>query len=156
MERIDKHFKRLTRAVYEKHGFAYAEILAQWDIIVGEKLAGRTRPLRIKWPRQAPSPHKYGGVLVVQSLPGFALELNYEAPRLIERLNVFFGYGAISSVKVVQGEFARPAARRQPAPQALAPPEAAELEQRLAGIAQSGLKDALVRLATSLKSRRPA
>jgi hypothetical protein len=156
MERIDKHFKRLTSAVYERHGFAYAEVLAQWDAIVGEKLAGRTRPLRIKWPRQAPSSQKYGGVLVVQSLPGFALELNYEAPRLIERLNGYFGYGAISSVKVVQGEFARPVAKRQQAPQALAPPEAAELEQRLAGIGQSGLKDALVRLATSLKSRRPA
>jgi hypothetical protein len=95
-------------------------------------------------------------VLVVQSLPGFALELNYEAPRLVERVNGYFGYGAISSIKVVQGQIADPAARQQQAAAPLSPPEAAKLDERLAGIAQSGLKDALVRLATSLKSRRPA
>jgi hypothetical protein len=156
MERLEKHFKRLTRAVYEKHGFTYGEILAQWDTIVGTQLAACTRPLRIKWPRQAPALQKYGGVLLVQSLPGFALELNYQAPQLIERINSYFGYAAISSIKVIQGEFARSEKTSAPIPEALTAREAAELDERLAGIALSGLKNALARLAVSVKSRRQA
>jgi hypothetical protein len=155
MERLDKHFKQLTRAAYEKHGFAYGEVLAQWDAIVGEKLAGHTRPLRIRWPKQAHSMQKYGGILVIRATPGFALELQYEGPRLIERLNGYFGYGAISAIKIVQGEFVK-AAQRLKAPPTLPPDEAATLEERLAGIANRGLKDALVRLGTGLKSRRSA
>jgi hypothetical protein len=154
MERLDKHFRRLTRAAYERHGFAYGEVLSQWNAIVGDKLAEHVRPLKIKWPKQAHSAQKYGGVLMVKAEPGFVLDLHYESPRLIERLNGYFGYGAISSIKIVQGSFAREGAReRSPSPP-LPRREAARLEERLAGIADQGLKDALVRLGTGLKSRR--
>jgi hypothetical protein len=153
MERLDKHFKLLTRAVYEKHGFAYGEVLAQWDAIVGEKLAEHTQPLRIKWPRQANSAQRYGGVLWVQALPGYGLELQYEAPRLVERLNGYFGYGAISAVKIVQGKFVKKTPQRRSGPVRLPLEEAARIEERLAGIADQGLKDALVRLGAGLKSR---
>ena len=153
MQRLDKHFKQLTRAVYEKHGFAYGEVLAQWDTIVGEKLARYTRPERLKWAKQAPSAQKYGGTLVVRVLPGHGLDLQYEAPRLIERLNGYFGYQAVSAIKIVQRPFAERAPERLRAPELSAPEEAA-LEERLAGIAPGGLKDALIRLGTSIKSRR--
>jgi hypothetical protein len=155
MERLDKHFKRLTRAVYDRHGFAYGEMLSQWEAIVGEKLAQHTRPLKLKWPRSGPSPQKHGGVLIVQAVPGFAMELHYESPRLIERLNSYFGYGAISAIKIVQGDFARPLTPPPAAP-ALAPAEEAALKEQLAGIGDGGLKDALARLGASVKSRRSA
>jgi len=155
MERLDKHFKQLTKAAYEKHGFAYGEVLAQWDAIVGERLARYTQPERIRWPKQAQTLQKYGGVLVVKVLPGFALELQYEAPRLIERLNGYFGFGAISAIKIVQREFEKTTAQRLKALPMLSPAEAQKLEERLAGIADHGLKDALARLGTGLKSRKP-
>lgn len=152
MERLDKHFKQLTRAAYEKHGFAYGEVLTQWDAIMGEKLARHTRPLKIKWPRQGSSPQKYGGILMVQAAPGYAMELHYESPRLIERLNGYFGYGAISAIKIVQGAFA-PLSAPKSAP-AMAPGEEAALKERLAGIAEGGLKEALARLGAGVKSRK--
>jgi hypothetical protein len=154
MERLDKHFRQLTRAAYERHGFAYGEVLSQWDAIVGDKLAQHVRPLRIKWPKQAHSAQKYGGVLVVRAEPGFALELQYETPRLIERLNGYFGYGAISGIKITQGAFGRGSPKERLESPPLPPQESARLEERLAGIADQGLKDALVRLGTGLKSRR--
>jgi hypothetical protein len=156
MERLDKQFKHLTQAAYEKHGFAYGEVLAQWDAIVGQKLAQYTQPQRIKWPKQARSKQKYGGVLVVQSVPGFALELQYEVPRLIERLNGYFGYGAISAVKIVQREFKKRMGKPSAEAPSLSSPEAQELEERLAGIADRGLKDALIRLGIGIKSRKSA
>jgi hypothetical protein len=153
MERLDKQFKRITRASYERHGFAYGEVLAQWDAIVGDRLARHTKPLKLKWPRQGNSPQKYGGILTVAAAPGFAMELHYESPRLIERLNGYFGYGAISAIKIAPGSPGRQTTPRTATP-ALAPQEAAALEERLAGIAEGGLKEALVRLGAGVKSRR--
>jgi hypothetical protein len=153
MERLDKHFKQLTRAAYEKHGFAYGEVLTQWEAIVGEKLARQTRPLKIKWPRQGSSPRKYGGTLMVQAAPGFAMELHYESPRLIERLNSYFGYGAISAIKIAPGTYAPPCSSPNSAP-ALEPGAESSLGERLAGIAEGGLKEALARLGTGVKSRK--
>jgi hypothetical protein len=153
MDRLDKHFKALTQAVYERHGFAYGEILAQWEAIMGERLSEHTRPARIRWPKQPGSARKYGGVLVIQTNPGFALELQYEVPRVIERVNSYFGYGAIAGVKIVQGPL-RPGKnkkRPEPAPDSDAIPG---LKERLAGIADEALRDALARLGKGLKSRQ--
>jgi len=153
MERLDKHFKQLTRAAYEKHGFAYGEVLTQWEAIVGEKLARHTRPLKIKWPRQGSSPRKYGGILMVQAAPGFAMELHYESPRLIERLNGYFGYGAISAIKIAPGTYAPSSSSPNSAP-ATVPGEDFSLKERLAGIAEGSLKEALARLGAGVKSRK--
>jgi hypothetical protein len=155
MDRLDKHFKMLTRAVYERHGFAYGEILAQWDAIVGEKLAEHSRPERIKWPKQPNSARKYGGVLVVRTEPGFALELQYESPRLMERVNGYFGYGAIATVKIVPGRIdpgGRPTRSVAADP---SPEEELHLKERLAGIGDEALRNALARLGRGLKSRLP-
>jgi hypothetical protein len=155
MDRLDKHFKALTQAVYERHGFAYGEMLAQWDAIIGERLGEHTRPLRIKWPKQPISTRKYGGVLIIQTNPGFALELQYEVPRLIERVNSYFGYGAIAGVKIVQGALKRGGNKSARAPAAPEPGATSGLNERLAGIDDEALRSALARLGRGLKSRQP-
>jgi hypothetical protein len=154
MDRLDKHFKALTQAVYERHGFAYGEILAQWEAIMGERLSEHTRPLRIRWPKQPSSARKYGGVLIIQTNPGFALELQYEVPRLIERVNSYFGYGAIAGVKIVQGALKPGRDRRRAEPAALDSEATPGLKERLAGIDDEALRDALARLGRGLKSRQ--
>jgi hypothetical protein len=153
MDRLDKHFKALTQAVYERHGFAYGEILAQWEAIMGERLSEHTRPTRIRWPKQPGSARKYGGVLIIQTNPGFALELQYEVPRLIERVNSYFGYGAIAGVKIVQGPL-RPGKNKKPPEPAPGSDAIPGLKERLAGIADEALRDALARLGKGLKSRQ--
>jgi hypothetical protein len=155
MDRLDKHFKALTQAVYERHGFAYGEMLAQWEAIIGERLGEHTRPSRIKWPKQPSSTRKYGGVLIIQTNPGFALELQYEVPRLIERVNSYFGYGAIAGVKIVQGAFKRGSNKNPQAPATPDPGATSGLNERLAGIDDEALRSALARLARGLKSRQP-
>ena len=37
-------------------GFAGRAIVSLWPEIVGERLAARTRPLKIDWPRRRPAP----------------------------------------------------------------------------------------------------
>lgn len=157
METLDRHFRDLTQAAFARHGFAYAELLARWPAIVGEELSRHSEPERIRWPRGlSAEAHKQGGTLIVRSLPGHALELQHLVPHLIERINGFYGYGAITAVKVVQGALAaKPKA--VPKTARLGARAAKALEARLAGIADERLKNALRRLgAQALSTRAPA
>ena len=152
MERLDKHFKALTRAAFERHGFARAEILNQWPAIAGDKLARTATPLRVIWPRQSPAGQKSGGTLVVRVDPSMVLDLHYETPRLIERINGYFGYGAIAAIRIVQG----PVTFRQPPPPSRLDDEQERqrLRSELSGIADERLQDALSRLGANIERRR--
>lgn len=142
METLDKHFRHLTRAVFDRHGFAYGEVIARWPDIAGEALARHCRPERIRWPRgSGAEARKSGGTLVIAAAPGRALDLQYEVPRIIERVNGFYGYGAIAAVKVVQAPepIGQPP---KPAPRPLKPVP----DQILEKIEDDQLKAALARL----------
>lgn len=142
METLSKHFREITKAAFARHGFAQADVVANWDAIVGEALAAISAPERIKWPRGAgEEASKQGGTLVIRAAPGRALELQYEASRIMSRINSFFGYGAVSAVKVVQ---AQELPQGRPSPARL--PEKPVCEQELATLEDGPLKAALERL----------
>ena len=104
MERLDKHFAKLTKASFARYGFAYGELMARWPEIVGEALARHCEPERIKWPRGAgETAQKLGGTLVIRAAPGRGLDLQYQSHQIIERINQFYGYGAVTAVKIMQG-----------------------------------------------------
>lgn len=141
METLDKHFRQITKAVFQRYGFAHAELLRRWPEIVGEELARWCEPERIKWPRTAnESAQKMGGTLVIRAAPGRGLELQHEAPMILERVNRYYGYGAVGQVRITQGSSApkvRTPPSAKPSPQPVRP---------LAGIADDSLRAALERL----------
>ena len=151
METLDKHFRELTRSAFARYGFAQAELLARWPEIAGEELSRVSEPERIKWPRGAiDDARKTGGTLVVRAAPGRGLELQYEVPRIIERLNRFFGYGAISSIKIVQAG-SWPATSPAPLTEL---PQKRLFVQSVAAIEDDGLRAALERLGAGVASAR--
>ncbi|MGQ0484432.1 MAG: DUF721 domain-containing protein [Hyphomicrobiales bacterium] len=155
MHTIDKHFRDLTKAAFARHGFAHAELMAQWPEIAGERLGGQCRPERIRWPRgEGEGRQKSGGTLVIRAAAGRGLDLQHETPQIIERINRFYGYGAIAAVRIVQE--ARPAEREKPQP--VRPLDAAAeraLLAKLEAVADPQLKAALVRLGAGALRRRP-
>jgi hypothetical protein len=81
-------------------------LLGSWDEIAGEQFAGCSRPERIRWPRQE-GPDETGGgfapgVLTVACEGARALFLMHQEAELISRVNSFFGFQAISQVRIVQ------------------------------------------------------
>jgi hypothetical protein len=145
METLSKHFRVLTKAAMGSHGFAQADILGQWDAIAGERLAGLCKPERIKWPR---TNDQRGGTLTLQAQAGRALDVQYAIPALKERVNQFFGYEAISAIKVVQGHDLAPPAPK-PAPSSTFSDDTISAD--LSSISDPELKAALARLGQSLK-----
>jgi hypothetical protein len=146
VERLDKHFHNLAREAFARYGFAYADLIMQWPAMVGEALAVVSAPERLRWPRLqgAAAGRKQGGTLVVRVAEGRALELQHLAPRIIERINRFYGYEAVVHLKIVQG----PLPVRSPGPPR--PAVAATIsvtDAAFDGIADDALKAALRRLA---------
>jgi hypothetical protein len=153
METLDKHFRSLTRDVFARYGFAYGELIARGPEIVGEQLAPHCQPRRIRWPRgAAASGPPLGGTLLIEAAPGRALDLHYEVPRIIERVNGFYGYGAIAGVKITAGS----GPLRGPVT-ATPPAEApARLRQETETVEDPELRAALQRLAAGIASRAPS
>ena len=141
METLDKHFREITKAVFQRYGFAHAELLRRWPEIVGDELSRWCEPERIKWPRTASeSSQKMGGTLVIRAAPGRGLELQHAAPMILDRVNRYYGYGAVGQVRINQGSSAlkaRSPPMVKPSPQPVRP---------LAGIADDSLRAALERL----------
>lgn len=147
---------KLTRPILGKHGFAAAEILLDWPAIVGEDLSRVCRPDRLSFPRG----RRNGGTLLLRVLSSAATELQHESPRLLERVNRYFGYAAVDRLKLIQAPLgglpSRPAAPRPPTRTA-DPAALAALHERLAGVDDQDLRETLERLGASVlaESRDP-
>jgi len=97
---------------FAKHGFSATDILTNWRAIIGDELAERAVPHRISWPKSSASQSfstytersNKGGTLIVQAQDGpSAVEIQYLELEIVERINVFYGYSAITRLKVIQG-----------------------------------------------------
>lgn len=154
METLDKHFRALTKAAFEKHGFQSADLLSHWPDIVGTETAALCTPDRISWTRATGNSNGPAGTLTLKSAPGRALDIQYRAETIRERINAYLGHAAIAKIKVIPGQ-SPPAAVPPPATAAPAPePSPPALE----AIADDALKQALSRLSDGIrtgKSRSP-
>ncbi len=149
---------KLTAKAFQRYGFHSAEIMTAWDRVAGPELAQYTEPERIKWPRVAAGAEPaadghgrvQGAILVVRVDPARALEVEYQAAALVDRINRYFGYGAISGLRVVQS----PARRAERATPVDAPALTASAPLELAAVTEPGLKSALSALWDSIAVER--
>ena len=149
----------LTKPILGKQGAALADILLEWPLIAGEALAGICRPDRLVFPRG----RRNGGTLHLRVVSAAALELQHESPRLIERVNRYFGYAAVDRLRLVHAplgpESTRPRKTRAGrATRAVSPAERAELRRRVAGVEDPELRETLERLGAAVlaEAREPA
>lgn len=150
---IGAYVPGVTAAAFETHGFPSANILSDWPEIIGAEFAGITSPEKLVWPRVAEgdmtsrTQHRSAGATLVLRVDGpRSLEVQHIAPQLLERINIYFGYRAVSQLRIVQGPVRREAVR-EPRPAAAAKRQL-PLDR---DIKDEGLRDALSRLAGSLK-----
>ena len=124
-----------------------AALLADWPAIVGEPLAARAVPRALA----PPLPGREGGTLTVCVASADALEIQHESPRVLERINGYFGYKAVDRLKLVQATARRRA--QVPVAKPLDPADAAEIDEVLAKVTDPGLRDRLASLGRALYNR---
>ncbi|OCW55642.1 DUF721 domain-containing protein [Hoeflea olei] len=132
-------------------------LLGSWDEIAGEQFAGCSRPERIRWPRQD-APDETGGgfapgVLTVACEGARALFLMHQEAEMIARVNGFFGFRAISQIRIVQKAVQAPT--RKPQPRPLDAGEKRRLDDMLQSVEDPKLRQALERLGAGVIGRRP-
>jgi hypothetical protein len=92
--------KTLTDA-FAKQGFASVELVTRWPEIVGAEIAAHSQPEKIQWPRtpqarNAPAP----GTLLLRVEGPAALEIQHLSGVILERVNQFFGWQAVGSMRL--------------------------------------------------------
>lgn len=99
----------VTRPAMQEHGITEMRIIRYWENIVGQELARHASPHRII---HTTAPGGENGVLVVQASGGFATQIQHMEPVILERLATYFGYRAVTRLKIEQAT--RPAASLKP------------------------------------------
>ena len=164
----------LTARAFAKFGFTTAQLVTDWPTIVGQEVAALCAPERLKWPPRPQStthgaeptpprraqpmpgrPERRGATLVVRVEGARALDVHYQSRQILERVNAYFGYAAVSDLRLLQAPLALPlpARGRARVPVADMAAAAAMLD---AGIGDLALRQALQRLAASVRAGRAA
>ncbi len=137
------------RATFRKFGFVQHSVVSRWPEIVGERLARVSGPESIRFPHGK----RAEGVLTLIVGGAHATMMQHVAPEIIERVNRFFGYAAVSRVVISQGEVRRAARPETPVP--VAAPLSAEMSDSLRAIIDPELKAVLEALAVGVATPVP-
>jgi hypothetical protein len=128
---------RITRPAFRRRAPAAAQLMADWEAIVGPALAAQTQPRRLA-----------AGTLTIGCAGPVALELGHLATELAGRINAHLGAAVVQRLRFVQDLVAMP-----PPPPPAPPPEVAALaDAKLVPIAAGPLRDALAALGRAVLS----
>jgi hypothetical protein len=157
---VNKRSKQQTRTLadvagkcladaFSRQGFASVELVTHWDEIVGHEIAAHAEPMKIQWPRQAPSGAPELATLVLRVQGPSALEIQHLSNVILERVNGFLGWRAIGRLALRQAPLQR--RPKHVPPPAIDPKAAKDVAASLTNIVDDGLRDALGRLGAAIK-----
>ena len=96
---ISKSILPLAKEILGKKGFVETDILTNWPDIIGQELADYTSPIKIDFKPQ----QRNNGTLHLEVPSGaFALEVQHREKIILQKINTYFGYNAISSIRIIQ------------------------------------------------------
>ena len=122
----------VTREAFRKRSPAAAQLIADWAIIVGPELARSTAPKRLT-----------RGVLTIGCAGPVAMELQYLAAALLNRINAHLGASVVTQLKFLQVSLDFP---KLPVPAAIAPAVIAAADAAVADLPNGDLRSALAAL----------
>lgn len=144
----------LDPVLRRKAGMSMA-LVQSWEEIAGERLAARSRPERIAWPRRREEGDPFEPATLVIACDAFAaLQVQHETTEIIARINAFLGYPAIGRIRIVQRPVRPSGPARRPPLRQLRAEERAEIGRLTGGIEDEELRAALARLGESVRARR--
>ena len=145
---LSTDLKSMARTVLGKRGFSSVDLLTCWEDIVGSQLAIGVRPDKITYPRG----QRTEGILYVKVLGGaFAVMIEHQKKKLLEKINVFLGYTAIGDIKIVQGNpLEKKVLKTEEIKRVLTTEEKKNLKLKVEGIEDPELKEAVYRLGETI------
>ncbi len=117
----------LMRPAFRRRAPATAQVLADWEAIVGPALAAVTTPRKL-----------FSGTLAIGCAGPVAMELQHMAEPLMARINGHLGHVAVTRLRFIQDAPPPPPASRPPRPQAVA-----AAARAVESLPEGALRDAL-------------
>jgi hypothetical protein len=147
---LAKTIGRITRPIFAKRGFADGAIVSEWPEIAGSLLAAHTAPEKINYPQNV----KTNGILRLRVDNGsFALEVQHLEPQLIERINRYFGYKAVGSIRTIQGPLPEKEAPATSSHKQLSKEQEFTLNEELSDVYDKDIRHALEKLGRAILGR---
>jgi hypothetical protein len=150
----------LTKLALGRKGFAEASLIGEWATIVGADIARLCIPVKMRLPRvkkdekpatgAAPAnvaPNVPGGTLTLRASPSASLEVQHLKPRILERIQRYFGYPLINELKIEIGDRKKVAKPRRPLLATIGQPD-------LSRVKDPDIREALERLGAARAKRR--
>lgn len=142
----------LARDILGKNGFVETDIITGWDQIAGKELAQYSFPQKIDFPRGK----KNGGCLhLIVPSGAFAIEIQHREKYIIDKINTYFGYQAVASLKIIQNsnltlsDFQK-SSKKSEALAPLLPEEENNIKKLSSEINNPNLKEILIKLGHSI------
>lgn len=85
----------LIKPICQQYGFQDARIILEWPRLVGDKFSNSAKLTKISFPSKS----RLNGTLHITCSSSVALLLKYEQSIIIEKINRFYGYQAITFIK---------------------------------------------------------
>ncbi|MEF2070475.1 DUF721 domain-containing protein [Consotaella aegiceratis] len=144
----------LDPVLVKKAGMSSA-LAVSWADIVGARLAGISRPERLRWPPRRSEDDPFEPATLVVACEGSgALFLQHQTGELIARVNAMFGFAAVARIQIVQ----RPVHVERPSHKPTLRTLGAEERRKIAELTQTiedpALRAALTAYGESLAQRR--
>ena len=86
---------RGLKGILKKNGYNYSEIISKWNFLVGKEISNFSYPLSIKMGKG-----NTNATLVVAIERGNEINIEYSKNEIINKINSYFGYKLISTIKL--------------------------------------------------------
>ena len=147
LDSLTREVQKLARPLLGQHGFTQVELITHWSDIMGSELAIGVKPIKLTFPAK----DRMHGTLHVRTAGGaFALLLEHQKERIMERVNTYFGYPAISSLKIEQGGIHLPQPKESEAEWPLSEEELKPLLDKVNAISDESLRQRTLEIGIKL------
>ena len=148
---LTKEVQAIAKPILGPRGFAEVDILSAWEDMIGKDLAKGITPEKLTFTANS----RTNGTLHVRSAGGaFAMLFEHQKSRVIERINGFFGYPAVSAIKIRQGAL-KLTLKNTGISRPLTAREEKELQARVAHIQDPELREQAYRLGKEILLKNP-
>ena len=137
--------------VLRKRGFASRDIITHWAAMAPEPYDKVAVPDKLTWPRGERSAE--GATLLLRCVPGHALAIAHEGPRIAAAVNRYFGFVLVGAVRLSAEPFTPGSGRKAQKTSQPSRSVIAKVGAQVADVADDDLREALRTLGHALSSR---
>ena len=141
--------------VLRKRAGLSSGLVQSWEEIVGPRIAAKSRPEKLQWPRRASEDDAFRPAVLVVACEGLAaLHLQHETGEVIGRINAFLGFDAVDRIRIVQKPVQPPVRTPRRMPRPISANERSVIKEKVELIEDDDLRAALERLGASVVGSR--